>query len=109
MNGGLSPDSSQAIIGTEEEGVQIVNVPQNKKDQLIKISVNIKYQEYMKIIWFSQYLVLARTRDTDDFTLFRSKSGYKVCMIPKKFKFVHSNTCRPEQGYVTGILDSLTN
>ena len=29
---GLSPDSSQAIIGTDEEGVQIVNVPKNKKD-----------------------------------------------------------------------------
>jgi hypothetical protein len=35
MFGGLSPDSSQAIIGTEEKGMQIVNVPQNKKGQPI--------------------------------------------------------------------------
>jgi hypothetical protein len=107
---GLSPDSSQAIIATEEEGVHIVNVPQNKNDQLIKIFVNIEFDWEMKIIWFSQYLVLSRTKDEDDFTLFRSKSGYKVCMIPGKCEFVHSNLCkRNKQGYVTGILNSLTN
>jgi hypothetical protein len=108
-NGGLSPDSSQAIIWTEEEGVQIVNVPQNKNDKLIKISVNIEYRSSMEIIWFSQYLVLTRTEDEDDFTLFSSKSGHKVCMIPGKCEFVYSNTCMHKQGYLTGILDSLTN
>jgi hypothetical protein len=43
LKNGLSPDSSQAITYTENEGLHIVNVPKNKKEQLIKILVNIKY------------------------------------------------------------------
>ena len=40
--------------------------------------------------------------------MFRSRSGNKVCMIPEKYEFLHSNICGNE-GYVTGILESLTN
>ena len=80
---GLSPDSSQAIIGTEDDGVQIVNVPKNKKEQLIKIFVNIKYHEDMEIIWFNKHLFLTKTNNKDDFTLFRSKSGNMICKIPR--------------------------
>jgi hypothetical protein len=108
---GLSPDSSQAIIGTKIEGVHIVNVPKNKKEHLIKKFVNIKYSSIMEIIWFNKHLFLAKRKKEDDyFTMFRSKNGNMVCKIPSKYKFVRSHTCKyTYKGFVTGIIDSLTN